>query len=346
MESSDSYVIDILNNGSIVLHRYIISVIYVLAMIGNLLSAIIFAKKSWRKNVCVLYFNVCLVFNTCYINSTMVGSIFVFGFNINVLTYSVTLCKLYSYASFLFSTLFPTILILASIDRLLISSQNVDTRLYSSKRLAYLLISVSTFSWSVYFFHLLIMMNVQEIFPSFFACYYDRSQAYRDFVSYSSLIINSSFFIVMMILSKFAFKNVRRIRAIPRQKRQQLRSMTKKDFQLLRCLFVQDIVYIIFNIPISVYMFYAAANTGLRRTRLEQALLDLFSALSIFLHHVPFCASVVIFLSTSRAFRTELQRMIYRLAGRAILPMREEENIETNNVQVNVIDVHSVVLPV
>ena len=52
----------------------------------------------------------------------------------------------------------------------------------------------------------------------------------------------------MIILSIFAFKNVRHIRAIPRQQRHQIRSMTKKDFQLLRCLFVQDIVYIIFSI--------------------------------------------------------------------------------------------------
>ena len=345
MASSDSSVIDTLNNVSIVLHQYVIPVIYILATLGNLLSAIIFAKKSWRKNVCVLYFDVCLVFNTCYMNSTMIGSIFVFGFKINLLARSAILCKLYSYTSFLFSTLFPTILILASIDRLLISSQDVDTRLYSSKRLAYLLISVSTFSWTVYFFHLLIMINVQEIFPSFFVCYFERSQTYRDFVSYSSLIINSSFFVIMMILSMFAFKNVRRIRAIPRLKRQQVRSMTKKDFQLLRCLFVHDVVYIIFNIPISVYMFYAAATTDQRRTRMDQALLDLFSALSIFLHHIPFCASVVIFLSTSKAFRTELKRMIYRLSGRAILPLREEEHIEMNNVQVNVIDVQSVVLP-
>ena len=123
MASSDSSVIDTLNNVSIVLHQYVIPVIYILATLGNLLSAIIFAKKSWRKNVCVLYFDVCLVFNTCYMNSTMIGSIFVFGFKINLLARSAILCKLYSYTSFLFSTLFPTILILASIDRLLISSQ-------------------------------------------------------------------------------------------------------------------------------------------------------------------------------------------------------------------------------
>ena len=144
MSSSDSSIVDILNNFSSILQRYIIPVIYVLANVGNLCSALIFARKSWRKNVCVFYFYVCLLVDTFYINSTILGSIFLFGYNINLLNSSAILCKLFLYISFLFSTLLPTILVLASIDRLLISSQNVDTRLYSSKRLAYFSVSVST----------------------------------------------------------------------------------------------------------------------------------------------------------------------------------------------------------
>ena len=45
----------------------------------------------------------------------------------------------------------------------------------------------------------------------------------------------------MIVLSILSFKNVRHIRPVPRQQRKQLRSMTKKDFQLLRCLYVHNI---------------------------------------------------------------------------------------------------------
>ena len=55
---------------------------------------------------------------------------------------------------------------------------------------------------------------------------------------YNSCYITCGIDVLMIILCIFAFKNVRRIRAIPREKRHQIRSMTKKDFQLLRCLFV------------------------------------------------------------------------------------------------------------
>ncbi|CAF4264335.1 unnamed protein product, partial [Adineta steineri] len=72
----------------------------------------------------------------------MFGSIFTLGYNIAAQNNNVALCKIYIYVAYICATCSPTVLILASIDRLLISSQNVDTRLYSSKRLAYFMISI------------------------------------------------------------------------------------------------------------------------------------------------------------------------------------------------------------
>lgn len=345
MSSSDTHLINVLNAVFGIVQRYILPVVYVLANVGNLFSALIFARKSWRKNVCVFYFNICLLFNTCYINSSMLGSIFVFGFKINLLNSNAILCKLYSFTSFLFSTLPPTVLILASIDRLLISSQNVDTRLYSSKRLAFFSVSVSAGVWTIYFCHLLMMGDLQDLFPGFVVGFYNNSIGYRAFVPYSSLIINSAFFVIMIVLSIIAFKNVRQLRAIPRHQRQQIRSMNKKDFQLLRCLFVQDVIYILFNVSISVYLVYAPTTVGQTRTPLVKALDDLFSNVSTFLHHLPFCASFVIFLSVSKAFRNESKRMIYAIVGKEVAILREEENkqeqMEKNNVELSV----AVVLP-
>ncbi|CAF2972703.1 unnamed protein product [Rotaria sp. Silwood2] len=135
--SSESYYIQVLTNISIYLHQYVATILFVIGNIGNLLSILIFFKKSWRKNVCVFYFIICLFNNTVFLNGTLLGSIFALGFNINVQNSSVILCKLFYYIAYLSSTYLPCVLIFASIDRLLISSQNVDTRLYSSKRLVF-----------------------------------------------------------------------------------------------------------------------------------------------------------------------------------------------------------------
>ena len=197
---------------------------------GNLLSALVFLKKPWRKKVCVFYFLFCLLFNSCYINSSMLAFILTFGFNINAQNSSRVLCKLYFYASYLFSRLVPSILILASIDRLLLSSQNVDTRLYSSKRLAYFSISISTLFWVIFYIHALIKVDIFQSYPDIFMCYYDTMGFYFAFVNYSSLLLNIISSITLVILSILAYKNVRRIRIVPRQQRHQFRSMNKKIF--------------------------------------------------------------------------------------------------------------------
>ncbi|CAF0752206.1 unnamed protein product [Adineta ricciae] len=255
----------------------------------------------------------------------MISTVFITGFGINAQNSSALLCKLYIYVGFTFSTLFPTILILASIDRLLISSQDTSTRLYSSRRLAYFSISFNASFWSIFFVHVLIKGNIIRLYPGFYLCYFDAN--YLNFVSYSSLVINAAVCLAMIVLSMFAFKNVRHIRVIPTQQlRKQLRTMNKKDFQLLRCLFVHDLVYISFSIFINVYYVYDAATKSQTRTSLRSTIESFVENFLLFLHHVPFCCSFVIFIIVSKAFRNEVKRMVYKILGKTIVIVREDEN--------------------
>jgi hypothetical protein len=134
----------------------------------------------------------------------------------------------------------------------------------------------------------------------------------------------------MIILSIFTFKNVRRIRAVPRQQRQQIRTMTKKDFQLLRCLFVHDIVLIIFSIGSAFFTVYQTATANQIRTPLEHAVLTFITNFGTFLRLIPYSASFYIFVVVSKAFRNELKRMIYKICGKDLVPIREEENKQEN----------------
>jgi hypothetical protein len=248
---------------------------------------------------------------------------------------------MYYYSSFLFGALTPTVLILASIDRLLISSQNVDTRLYSSKRLAYFSISISTFFWIIYNIHALIKVNLQELYPSYFTCYYQLSPSYLNFVAYSLATINVIFSLLMISMCIYAFKNVRRIKAIPREKRNQIRSMTKKDFQLLRCLFVEDIIFIIFGTLITAYYVYNAVTEDQVQTALEQAIRNFLSYIFTFLYNIPQCSSFLVYMIVSKSFRHEFKRTMYKIIGKEVTPIREEENKQENigrdNIELNVV---------
>ena len=324
MGSSDGYYIDLLSDIVSSLNRYVVPLIFVMGNIGNVLNALIFFKKPWRRNVCVFYLNTCLLVNSGYINSGLFSSIFTLGFNINAQNSNVVLCKLLYYTAYLFSMLSPTILILASIDRLLISSQNIDTRLYSSKRLACLSVTAGTCFWVVFYVHILVKMALQQLSASDLICYYDFSGVYFQFVSYSTLIINVSLSAVLIALAILTFKNVRHIRSIPRQQRTQLRSMNKKDFQLLRCLYVHDLVYIVFVTFPSVYAIYLAISKDRVRSPFEQAIDSFITNVGTFLHHIPYCVSFFVHLGISKAFRQELKRLIYGVIGKDVLIIRIE----------------------
>jgi hypothetical protein len=342
--SNNNDQINNLNNAIDNIYKYLLPVIYILGNIGNLLSALIFSRKSWKKNVCVFYFKVCLLFNTCYINSRILGMMLTNSFNIYLQDTNIVLCKLYIYTSYLFVVLLPTVLILASIDRLLISSQNVDTRLYSSKRLAYFSISISVAIWSISNIHYLIKANIQEVSPSYFLCAIDLSKSYRMFVSYCLAAINLIACFIMIILCIIAFKNVRRIRAIRRDRHtHQIRSMTKKDFQLLRCLYAEDIIYIIFSIMVTSYNVYLATITDQKRTVLDQAIQNFIRHFFDLLFFIPYTSNFFVFMTISKAFRHELKCIIYKNTGKQHRSIREEEN-KPNNVKLDVAAVSTIEL--
>jgi hypothetical protein len=344
MSSNDTDSITLLNTATIYTYEYGNLAICILGNIGNLLSALVFLQKPWRKNVCVFYFLVCLFLNSAYLNSVILGTAFIIGFNVNLQNSSSVLCKLQNYTALVFSTLLPTVLILASVDRLLISSQNVDTRLYSSKRLAYFSVGISTAFWIVFNSHILIKVNLQQFGLSHLVCDYDLSEVYTKFFNYSLMVFNCIFCILMIILSILSFKNVRRIRTIPRQQRTQIRSMKKRDFQLLRCLFVHDVVYISVSLVSRFYSAYETVTTHQIRTPLEDAIITFLHNIFFFIYFIFYCSSFFIFISVSKAFRYELKRLIYNLT-----PLREEENRQENmgpnNVELNIHVVSPIVIP-
>ena len=341
--SNAADLISALNTGITYTSKYLTPLLYIIGNIGNILSALIFHRKSWKKNVCVFYFKIYLLYNSLYINCILPPYTLVYGYNIKLYNSNTFLCKLYMYCTFLFSTLSPTVLILASIDRLLISSQNVNTRLYSSRRLAYFSISLGTSFWIFFQLHFLIKTNIQEYYPGVFLCYYDLSKSYLDFVIFSVLTINIFFCVVMSILSVLSFQNIRYIRPIPRQQSHQLRSMTKKDFQLLRCLFAQILLYTIFSIWINLYRVYSIMTKDRKYTLVEQTISDFLSNFGTFFSRFPYCVNFFIFTAVSKVFRQQVKRIFYKLIGKNLIIPREEEQWQ-NPVELHVVNVNTITM--
>ena len=224
-----------------------------------------------------------------------------------------------------------------------LSLLHLPPRLYSSKRLAYFLISISTFFWMTFNLHTLIKLNIQQFGPFYSACYYDLSESYIRFTNNFWTIFNCVFCLSTIVLSVLSFKNVRHIRAVPRKQRQQIRLMTKKDFQLLRCLFVQDVVYISVSIILSLYSIYQTVTRNQIRSSLKQTIDDSLYKIFIFIFSTFFCSGFFVFISVSKAFRHEVKQLIFKMLGKDLIPLREEEN-QQENVKQNCVELRPAVV--
>ncbi|CAF1299646.1 unnamed protein product [Adineta steineri] len=128
-----------------------------------------------------------------------------------------------------------------------------------------------------------------------------------------------------------AFRNARQLRSIPRQQRHQFRTMNKKDFQLLRCLYVLDIVYICFTLFASIFNVYQASTQDQIRTPLRSAVENFLNRIAAFSYHIPFCISFFVFLCASKAFRQEMKHIMYKICGKDRIGMHEQENIQLHD---------------
>jgi len=273
------------------IYKYTLPIMFILSNCGNFISMTIFFRKSWRKNVCVLYLKSYLLVNTFY----------------NISDFNSILCKIYQYTLYLSISLSINTLFMASIDRLLISSQKIDIRMYSSKRLAYFLLSISTPFWIIYYLHFLIKSDVEEVFDDYFSCTFGNSEPYLSFVYYSIAGTNFIACSLMIILCILSFKNVKQIRVFPSHQHQGMRSMTKKDFQLLRCLYALDVIHTVFTLLTTTYDAYALLTESQRQTSWDRSKNRFFAQLFTILNMIPHVSSFWIFVSISKAFRSEIK---------------------------------------
>ncbi|CAF0855790.1 unnamed protein product [Adineta ricciae] len=322
------------------LYQFIGIPLYISGNIGILLSLWIFLQRAWRKNVCVFYFLILLVTEFINIDNILLCNILVYGFDNQILNDSVFLCKLSKYVFFVFDIMSPSILVLASIDRLLISSANVDIRLYSSSRLAYFSLSISLVIWCIYYIHVPVKFNIYQMNSVIFLCIFELTGYYSDFLRCSQLIINVVLSLLMILLSIYSWQNVCEMKTVPSEQRHIVRKMHKKDFQMLRCLFAMNVVHVIGDSLIGTYTIYKASTSFEVLIAWEQNRDNFIFNLGIFLHLISNCTDFYIYLIASRSFRQELKRSLWKIVG-----LKAVETRHINNEQLELPNASAVSLP-
>ncbi|CAF3727073.1 unnamed protein product [Adineta steineri] len=153
-----------------IMYWSIMPILFVMGIVGAILSGIIFSHRSMRQNPGSIYF----IALSVTIFMIMVSYVLLLSLrivaNVQLSSQSLAYCKLLTYSTSLCPALHRYCLVLAAIDRTLITSSNATVRKQSTHRLAYWTISGMTLIAILYYIHVLIGYDIYALSPGTIAC--------------------------------------------------------------------------------------------------------------------------------------------------------------------------------
>jgi len=301
------------------LHQIGGPILILIGTVSCIINLIVFSKKTQRKNPCSIYFIAYNCSNFVYIYSTILPSILNIGYSIDATSYNLVICRLHLYISILFNCLSPFYLILASIDRILITSPNALTRQRSTRRLAYTCIISVTLFWVLFHVHTLILTNIIQLAPNYFVCYFQG--VYLSFISYYFLIEEIIALSLMIIFGLWSIKNIRsirRVRVAPDLSVNTpavgvgLLATSSKDRQLIFIVLMDTTIYALFSFVYVIFLLYGQITQNYTKNADRIQIENIVRNLCTFSVGIPFCISSYANLIVSKTFRNELKKVFLR----------------------------------
>ncbi|CAF1251649.1 unnamed protein product [Adineta ricciae] len=296
----------------------------ILIVIGTLscfMSLRVFTRRTLRQSPCSIYLIASTLANFLMIYTSILISTLGTGYNIEPSAYDIIFCRFRYYITFVCDVLSPSYLILAVIDRILITSRNASTRQRSTSRLAYICVVVITLFWLIFHIHALIFTVIIKSASGVDVCYFQPG-VYLTLVSYYSLIIKAILIpILMIIFGLWTVKNVRSlIHATALVTRTSangvgvtvggVRSSRSKDRQLIKIILLDTSIYILFNTMISVLLVYQQVMQNRVQPYVQLYLQGFVLSVSVFSAYIPFCIGCYSNLFVSKTFRTEVRNIL------------------------------------
>ncbi|UJR09362.1 hypothetical protein I4U23_013606 [Adineta vaga] len=258
------------------LYRFGGPILMILGTISNLFSILVFTQKLLRKNPCSIYFMAFNIANLMLIYASFLPPVLEIGYNIQHTSSNLVLCRLRLYVAFVFNCLCPSYLILASIDRVMITSANA------------------------------------QLIPGTISCYLQLG-SYTVAVTFGSCIKEITTPILMVILGLWTVKNTRRTRharVIPSNSGAQISQ--SKDRQLVSMVLTDIIIYILFSLVMTISLMYRQFTQNQVQGLQELIIQGFIGNVAMYSAHIPFCITSYAHLLLSKTFRNELKSVIIR----------------------------------
>jgi len=291
--------------------------------LSGILSLFVFTQKGLRKSPCSIYFIAYNISTLVLIYISFLPIILEIGYELTPTTYNLFLCRLRLYTTFLMNCLCPFYLLLASVDRTLVTSPNARTRQRSTHRLAYQSIVIGTIIWIIGLSHVLVFSDLIRIETGNTICYVQLGW-YSAAITYGSLIKEILIPSLMIIFGLTSIRNIRHVRInilttttasisyYPNHtgnNNTNLNSARAKDRQLILMLLVDITIYVFFSLIMAVTLMYEQITRDKRKTLEKLHIELLIKSIAMFAAHIPFCINSYANLLVSKTFRKEVKEL-------------------------------------
>ncbi|CAF1113921.1 unnamed protein product [Adineta ricciae] len=284
-----------------------------------LLNLLVFTQSTLRKNPCTIYLITVNSVNLMFLYFIPLPTIFSSGYGVDLTGNNLVLCRFQFYMGFLLANWESSCLILASIDRTLVTSSNALTRKRSSRRLAITSIICVGLFWAIFHVHALVYSQIIQYAPGYSVCYFTPG-AYSTFITYYGLSISGVIPpLFMFILGCWTVKNIRKVCHITQHSRSthsvvvvvgRPRILESKDRQLIRMLLVEIVTYILCKTPITIILIYREVTRYVEKNA-ERNLIEQYVFLLItFVFYIENSIGCYTNILVSKTFRVELKRML------------------------------------
>jgi len=289
--------------------------IWIVGHIGVICVCIVFYQPAFRKSPCAIYFITSSFSQFFLFNFSVFIRMIQYGYNVPVNSLSVWFCKIRYYIFYVSSANARYNIIFAGADRFLCSCREVRFRQWSSPKIALRLIVINAIVWFLFYIPVLVIFGHTNN-----KCRITNPNLRKIFNLY--ITIENGFFpiIPMLFFGLLTIRNIRR--SIQRVKVTAIVDASqgvtttraqRKEIQLHKMLVNQIIVYLILNIPYSVYNTYRTYFLNINSESVSSALFDTFLNNFFYdLTYLGYTLSFPNFLLTSTIFRRELKQIIQK----------------------------------
>jgi hypothetical protein len=226
----------------------------VTGLFGNGMNIYIFSSdRTYRNNPSTFYFLIGSIDNFIYIVINLITRIVSAGFGVDLVNTSLIWCQIRAYIVGSFSPISFTCSCLAIIDQFLITSQNVNLRLWSNMKSARRIVIAVIIIWCLHGIPVFIFYRIP---PIIYACSSINSVYAIYAAIFVSIFLCAAPVIVMIIFGYLTYRNIRLTIRLAQQ---------HVDRQVTRMTLIQVLIVVIGMTPAGIFGTYLYITAGVEK---------------------------------------------------------------------------------